>query len=417
MKKYLPYIIALFVAGALVALLVTGNNGNTKKTINDRVTLRRQDKIPYGTYVAYQGLASLFPAASVSTNKLEPGYWDSLSNYDSGQALIIVTGKFNADEVEMRKLISFIEKGNDVFVSARTISYTAGDMMGCSVNTSDISSYDDEDIKAEDSLHISLTTPPFGKETSYAYPGKRLDASFREFDEVTTEVLGEDESGRTNFIRLQAGKGNFFIHLAPLAFTNYFLLHKENIKYYEKALSVINPSVTKVVWDEYYLNKKFLDEPEDPQKGWFTVLMATENDNGKKPFRAAFWLLMLLLLLYVLLEMRRKQRYIPVVKKPGNDSLDFVKTIGRLYFDKGDHKNLCRKMSAYFMEHVRNKYKLSTGTLDDSFVKNLQFKSGAEEQEIRGIVYFIKYLDDAPEIGHEQLTDFHKQLESFYKKA
>ena len=66
---------------------------------------------------------------------------------------------------------------------------------------------------------------------------------------------------------------------------------------------------------------------------------------------------------------------------------------------------------------VRNKYKLSTGTLDDNFVKNLQFKSGAEEQEIRGIVYFIKYLDDAPEIGHEQLSDFHKQLESFYKKA
>ncbi len=97
--------------------------------------------------------------------------------------------------------------------------------------------------------------------------------------------------------------------------------------------------------------------------------------------------------------------------------MDFVKTIGRLYYDKGDHKNLCRKMAAYFLEHVRNRYKLPTGTLDENFISQLRFKTGADEQEIRGIVAFIKYLDDAPVIKTEALSDFHKQLESFYKKA
>ena len=117
------------------------------------------------------------------------------------------------------------------------------------------------------------------------------------------------------------------------------------------------------------------------------------------------------------MEMRRKQRYIPVIKKPGNDSMDFVKTIGRLYFDKGDHANLCRKMSAYFLEYVRNKYKLLAGSLDEDFIAKLQYKSGAAEYEVRGIISFIKYLDDGPAINHKQLTAFHKQLELFYKKA
>ena len=416
MKKYLPYIITLLLTGALVTLFLTGSN-EKKKKLDERVTLRRQDKIPYGTYVAYEGLEHLFPKAAIYTNRYEPGYWDSLSNYESDQALIIVTGKFNADESEMKKLIEFIEKGNDVFVSARTISYSAAEMLDCRINTSDITTYSEQDIRVEDSLTVSLTTPPFGKKIDYAYPGKKLDASFYNLKEATSEILGENDIGKPNFIHLRAGKGNLFIHLAPLAFTNYFILHKDNIGYYEKVLSVINPNATKVVWDEYYLNKKFLGERDGKKKGWFSVLMNTENGNGKKPFRAAFWLLLLLLLIYVLLEMRRKQRYIPVMKRPGNDSLDFVKTIGRLYYDTGDHKNLCRKMSAYFLEHVRAKYKLSTGTLDDNFVKHLQFKSGAEEHEIRGIVYFIKYLDDAPAIDNEQLTDFHKQLESFYKKG
>lgn len=415
MKKYLPYIIALLLAGALVALFLTGSN-EKKRKLDERVTLRREDKIPYGTYVAYHGLNYIFPKAAIYTNTYEPGYWDSLSNYESDQALIIITGKFNADEDEMKKLIAFIEKGNDVFISARTISYSAAEMLDCRVNVSDISSYTESDIKIEDSLTVSLLTPPFEEKRPYTYPGKKLDASFYNLKDEATETLGEDEVGKPNFIRLQAGKGNLYVHLAPLAFSNYFLLHKDNISYYEKVLSVINPNTTKVVWDEYYLNKKFLEE-DNKKKGWFSVLMNIENDTGKKPFRAAFWLLILLLLLFVLLEMRRKQRYIPVIKKPANDSLDFVKTIGRLYYDKGDHKNLCRKMAAYFLEHVRAKYKLTTGTLDDTFVKQLQFKSGAEEQEIRGIVYFIKYLDDAPVIDNGQLTDFHKQLESFYKKA
>lgn len=410
MKKYIPYIIAVLLTGAIVTLFVTGDN-KKQSQLDERITLRKQDKIPYGTYVAYKGLEHLFPKAAIYTNRYEPGYWDSLSYYESGQALVIITGKFNADENEMKKLISFIEKGNDVFVSARTISYSAGDIMDCRVNTSDISSYDEKEITANDSLNVYLNDPPFGKQISYRYPGKKLDASFSGVDEKTTEILGEDESGSPNFIRLRAGRGNFYVHLAPLAFTNYFLLHKDNIEYYEKALSVINRDATKVVWDEYYLNKKFMDERDEDKKGWFSVL------SRYPALKAALLTVIFTLLLYVLLEMRRKQRFIPVMTKPKNDSLDFVKTIGRLYFDKGDHKNLCRKMSAYFLEHVRNKYKLLTGVLDDNFVKQLLYKSGVEEQEIRGIVYFIKYLDDAPAIDHNQLINFNRQLESFYKKA
>jgi hypothetical protein len=414
-KKYLPYILALLLIGALVTLFATGNNKKDKQ-LDERITLRRQDKIPYGTYVAFKGLDYLFPSANVYTNRYEPGYWDSLSYYKSDQVLIIVAGKFNADEAEMKKMISFIEGGNDVFISTRTISYSAGEMMECSVKEFEISSDVENLISKEDTLNVALTTPPFGKLSSYTYPGKKLDASFSSFNNKTTEVLGENEQGKPNFIRLRAGKGNLYLHLAPLAFTNYFLLHKDNIRYYEKAFSVINPAAKTIVWDEYYLNKKLVREDSE-KKGWFSVLINTENDNGKKPFKAAFLLAIILLILYVLFEMRRKQRIIPVVKQPRNDSMDFVKTIGRLYFDKGDHKNLCRKMSAYFLEHVRNKYKLLTGTMDEEFIKKLQYKSGADEESIKNIVFFIKYLEDAPAINHKQLNNFHQQLESFYKIA
>jgi hypothetical protein len=411
LKKYIPYILIFLLAIAVIFLLYTGNS-KANRRMDERITLRKEDKIPYGTYAAYQNLKHIFPEAAIYTNRREPGYWDSLSNYNSGQAFIAVTDKFNATEDEMRRLVSFVEKGNDVFISTLTISDAVSNALGCSSNSFNLSFFSDEG--KDDSLRVSLSDPPFGKENEYSYPGKKYSAYFDGIDSSTTEVIGADKDGRPNFIHLRAGKGNFYLQLEPFAFSNYFILHKNNIRYYENALSVIDPSVKKVVWDEYYRYKKG-EKTED--KNWLTVLMNMQNSNGQKPFKAALWILVLLLLVYVLMEMRRKQRPIPVINKPKNDSLDFVKTIGRLYYDKGDHKNLCRKMGAYFLEHVRNRYKLSTGTLDDEFVKNLQFKSGATEEEIKGIVSFIKYADEAYAINYKELTNFHKQLESFYKKA
>lgn len=408
MNKYLPYILVLLLAVAIIALFITGNN-KANRRLDERITLRKQDKIPYGTYVAYRNLKYLFPQATVYSNRREPGYWDSLYNYRSKQAFIVVAGRLYATEEEMRRMITFAESGNDVFISARYLSQAADNILGCSSSSYDLSLYSDKEM--DNNMSISLKDPPYGKNMKYNYPGKKFNSYFSKIDSTTTEVLGYDEEGRPDFIHLRAGKGNFYLQLEPLAFSNYFLLHKNNIGYYENALSLIPKNVTKVVWDEYYLYKRSYNDEKQSRENWLNVLFRYPA------LKAALLTAIFTLLLFVLMEMRRKQRYIPVVAKPRNDSLDFVRTIGRLYYDKGDHKNLCCKMASYFLEHVRNRYKLPTGNLDDEFVRNLQFKTGCEESEIRDIISFIKYIDDAPAISHSGLTDFHKQLESFYKKA
>jgi hypothetical protein len=223
-------------------------------------------------------------------------------------------------------------------------------------------------------------------------------------------VLGYDKNNNPNFVQLKAGKGNLFVHLAPLAFSNYFLLHRNNITYVENAFSVLSPRVNKIVWDEYFSSSKRRGG-QQKDSNWLSVFLK---------YRALKWALLtalLALLLYVLSEMRRKQRVIPVINRPKNDSLEFVKTIGRLYHDKGDHRNLCRKMSAYFLDHVRTRYKLPTSNLDEEFIRNLHGKTGVDEEELKGIVLFTQKLDTAEHITEKQLAWFHKQLESFYKKA
>jgi len=407
LKKFLPYLIAAVVVLLLLLLIFQARQYN-HRTLDERISFNKRDKIPYGTYVAYHNLFHIFPEASIIVNKKEPAFWDSLNSFSDKQALIIIAPRFMADEYELNRLLNFAKAGNTIFISCRGMSTETQNFFNCQNYLSGFSVFDEED----DSLELSLMSPPFPSDEKYEYPGKQYDSYFGKYDEKISYELGKKDSGKVNFIRLRVDSGNIYLHLAPLAFSNYFLLHKQNINYYNKALSVIPGDTKKVVWDEYYLHKRYSDGSGGGRnKSMLSALMS------QRSFRFALWLLIILVLVYILQEMRRKQRIIPVLTKPRNDSLDFVKTIGRLYHEKRDHKNLSRKMSAYFLEHIRNRYKLATNLLDERFIQLLKMKTGQAEENIRSIVSFIKNLDMADEISTDQLADFHKQLEGFYKNA
>jgi len=136
---------------------------------------------------------------------------------------------------------------------------------------------------------------------------------------------------------------------------------------------------------------------------------------GNPSLRAAFWLTLLVFLLIFLFDSKRKQRIIPQIQPLRNASLDFVKTIGRLYYQYRDNKNLGVKMTAHLMDHIRRRYNLSTATMDEKFVDNLAYKSGYDHAALKKIFYHAKWIQDSPRISDEELMEFQKLTEAFYK--
>lgn len=408
MKKWVPWLITIGVLG-LMAVVMLAANRKLPKRMDERITLRAKDKIPYGFAAAKQLSTSLFPTASVYSEDRGPGYWNVLSNSSSGQAVVLVADYFNADDYEIDQLMKFAENGNYVFIIAKSFSTEAQTAFGFSYGQDDLGPLFGA---SEDSLKVRLTTPSFTSDSFYVYPGKKYESWFENLDRAHATVLGRNER-EPNFIRMDKGDGSIFIHSAPLAFSNYFILHKNNIHYFEQAMSVIPAGVRKIVWDEYYLSKRS---------------SSRNNNRSKKPdflgvlfrYEAFKWGLLTILgtlILLILLNSRRKQRMIPGHPTPRNESLDFVKTMGRLYYDRKDHKNLAKKMAAYFLEHVRSTYKLSTHTLDDAFIESLQYKSGYERGHLNEIISFIDYLQNDHSVNETQLINFHNQLEAFYQNT
>ena len=191
-----------------------------------------------------------------------------------------------------------------------------------------------------------------------------------------------------------------------MTFTNFFLLHQNNKSYYDQALSYLPKDVDVVKWDDYFRNRT-----ASKNTGFSKLAPFLNNDILKW----AFWLVVLLFSIIYLFESKRKQAIVPVIPPVKNASLDFVKTIGRLYFQRKDNKNLALKMSAHFLDNVRNRYNLPTSVLNDEFENRLAYKSDYDRKAIHDIVYTINTLPDQLSVTDEELMAFNDKLEKFIK--
>jgi hypothetical protein len=133
--------------------------------------------------------------------------------------------------------------------------------------------------------------------------------------------------------------------------------------------------------------------------------------------RWAFWLLVLLFLLIYLFDSKRKQRAIEIIAPLRNTSADFVKTIGRLYYQRRDNINLAQKIVSHFLGYIRTKYNLQTNSLDMDFVERLTYKSGCDKTEVKEIIENIKLAQQQKDLSDEGLISLNKKIEAFYKHS
>jgi len=390
-------ILLLLLTGTLVSCNRRG--GDKKRELNRRITMRRTDKNPYGTKVAYDGLSQLFPDAEISVVSKAPT--DYFAN-STKSALIVIAPTVEASPAEVTAVLNYVGNGNHVFISARHIADTLLHALGLKEG------WGNGQQTEMDSLRVKLYDRGLMSYHSFVYPGDGYDNWFTSLDTQYANVMGKDSRNRPNFVRYTyKGGGSLSIQLAPLAFSNFFLLHKDNLAYYEKALSNLPSNLTTVYWDDYF---RYYDR----NHGDFSALGYIMNN---KSLRLGFWLLLILFALIYLFDSKRRQRMIPLISPLRNTSVDFVRTIGRLYYQRRDNHNLAMKMVAHFQDQVRTRYHMASPTLDEDFIDRLSYRTGYPKESLTRLVTYMQTLPAKAYVPDEELLDFHQQLDAFYKTA
>ena len=377
---------------ALLAIIVT--ELVRPQPIDWRSSYTSFDKIPLGSYILYEESPALF---SNNMEKVleDPYVFLSRKNQENNSAYFFINDRIYFDKRQSEKILEYVEKGNTVFISSRKITGDLTDSLKVGGVTSN--------TILEEELIPQFFSTSLKQDSLHAFKKAVYKSYFTQIDTLNTKALGyvnseKEKKKDLNYISVQYGKGQFLLHSLPEAFSNYYMLKKNN-QYAANVLSYINADV--IYWDEYLkTGRKVVSSPMR-----FVLNQA--------PLKWAYYVMIGSLLIFILFKGKREQRIIPVRKPLENTSVEFTKTIGDLYFQHKDYSNIIAKKITYFMESIRSKYFLDTSNISEDFITKLAVKSSNTEDDTRKLLELIKHLKDKSTHTEEDLLNLNKKIEAF----
>ena len=363
----------------------------------------KNDKNPFGGYVFFKQATQLFQNNDIRIRK-DKVETSLLHFEDTGALYINVSKNYFVGEQGLDAVKSFVEKGNNMFIASENFDSSFLDFLGVTIAPK--SAF----MVLEDMQYTSvrLNIARFFDSTRYAYFYVPFKNHFITVADSSIQILGMNENGKPNFLVKFFGRGRFFIHCEPRAFSNYFLLQRNNYNYLQQALSFVPAEPEHVIWDDYY-NKRYRAPSANDNKTGLAVLL-------QFPAMAwAFGLLIALLVLYLLFGSKRRQRVMEELPPNINTSVAFAETVSRLYLQKKDNKGIADKMITYFFEHIRTQYFLNTSQVNDSFVDTLSRKSNVSFKDTEKLFAHIQHIQESYTISDQELLLLNQQIESFYK--
>ena len=214
-------------------------------------------------------------------------------------------------------------------------------------------------------------------------------------------TIAKNEGGYDMIRQYSFGEGHLYVSPDPLLLSNYYLLDTNSRDFSAGMLSLL-PADKDVMHIEYY------------QVGRLEAQTPLRFILSDPALKAAFWITLFGIIAFMIFEARRRQRIIPEIKPPANTSLEFVETLGRLYYtSRGDHVNLAAKRVNFFLEYVRRKYYLPTSDLDENFIKDLSLKSGKKSEDVGELIKLVNKVRGG-KISPEDFLKLEKELNQFY---
>ena len=388
-KKNLKFLLPLFTTLIILTIIKIAE----PEEVDWSKSFAKKDKIPYGGYIIYDISKGLFPDKEFELKEL-PIYNTLKGKYHYNTNYVFINTYFSPDRLDTEYLLDYVAEGNDVFISALGIYGNLADSL--QIKTYDV-------FFSQDSVNINFSLAGLKSDSGYSYFKGNFKNYFSEFDTALVQVLGKNGNDKVNFLRIKYGEGNFLLNTVPLAFTNYHLLNSANNEYVYKALSHLPFQNT--FWDDYY---------KDGNKYSATILQYILS---QKALKWAYFFMLVSVFLFIFFYGRRKQRIIPVMSPLTNTTLEFVETVGNLYYQQKDFKNIAEKKISYLLDYLRNKYSIKASTFNEETISKISEKSSINTGILKSLFKEIKKINDSTKITEDELININYKIEKFYERT
>jgi hypothetical protein len=425
LNKRILYISAgLLLVLILLAVIFRSSSG---KRIDWRETYVEDSREPYGTEVIYNLLENYFPQQEFTT--LRDSIKGKLPNESESGNYVFIGEAMFMDSSDLRTLLNFVTAGNTALISCKTIPFDL--MFHLYYDECEDAYWEDFYQMVDTVAYLNFQHPSLRADSAYQYQffrngtptayewGYIEDYYFCGREEGLVPI-GYMNDSLANFARRKMGEGYFYLHTQPLVFSNIQLLDKQGQDYIAGVLSHLQEG--DIYWDAYSRVPEWLGRRRN-QDQYYGGNRSLSSESplqyilGQPPLAWAWYLLLGMGLLYLIFRAKRKQRMIPVLESNKNTSLEFIATIGRLYFIQNNHRKLALQQMKLFLGNIRERYFMNTRELDATFVEKLAHKAEVNPESIDRILLLYKNIKSSSFVSENTLVDFHQLLDDFYRNS
>ncbi|WP_051292594.1 DUF4350 domain-containing protein [Olivibacter sitiensis] len=358
-------------------------------------SFKRTDKIPFGTYILYKELTQQHSdKVRLSRKSL---YQTIQQQYDQHFNLLIIAPEVTMSETEYSIAKRAMKQGNDIFLATKRLPKAILDSLKVTIK------FNNSPFEGPSSK-FNFTNSHFHQEQPYVYDHNLGNSYFGEIDTTSTSVLATNANGDPIFIKINHGLGNFYFMSSPDFFSNYALLQPRGMDFAAKALSYIAKH-RPLLLDEFQTRGR------EGDTDLFSVLYRYTSLSW------AYYIALIAVILFVIYDMKRRQRIIPIKDPMPNTTLEFIRVIGDIYVQQHNNKDIAHKKTVYFMENIRSNYGLRTNHMNREFISTLAARSGVDTTLIARICKEIDEINKGKYPNDDELIAFSNDIDSFYQQS
>ncbi len=349
----------------MVVLSVLIFDGSGKRSYDDSdkwiATYSHNDDMPFGMMLFDSIMSATLPHGYRYSPSPLPEALEAADSTGS-VSLLYVTNSMSADEEGSEMLLDFVRRGNKVLlvcnemlhfddtayaaeygILSRRLDLMVEELGGFSFN------------QFKESLSVNHTDTIWWNEEPadcWHIPQGLLHSAVRHIntDHLATAAFGTAdttvmESSEALLCRVKCGKGEVIVMSNTLLFTNYAVLSDSISPFINRAMSLIadRPVVR--------LSDVSISE-QDSTSSVSPLAFFLSN----RPLQVALYIALVLLLLFACFSARRRQRVMPVVQEPVNQSKAFAELIGSIYLN--DSRSMVAKKYVLFANELRRKMRI-----------------------------------------------------------
>jgi len=376
-------------------------------------SFNKNDKQPFGCFVFDDVLSSSLKGNYSISDKT----FFQLNNDSTARpkAFLVLSDYAFMDSVQFRSMISLLRKGNKIMFVSSTFSPYLVDSLRITAHNSFIG-YDDvkamtRQTKKRKPLFLCNSVTPrkvyrfypqictdFFSQVTPNEPKMKDESKDKRkhtwLSDIPSTVLATNRERFPVAFSKKVGKGELFMVSTPLLFTNYGILDQQNAGYVFSLLSYMK-GMPLVRFD---ISGTKSEAKETPLRYFLS----------QPPLRWSIYLSMFVLILFMRFNAKRRQRIIPVIEPPVNTTLDFIKQIGTMYYQKKDYLGILRKKKVYFAKALKKEtyIDIEEEALTMDLCHRLSNKTGMEAERIYKILKDLELLQYDIPIDEKTLKDY-----------